>query len=255
MPLNTEPDLHGVSLLKKIGLFILQVFFLSVPVMHAAVITFSPGVAYEKKASTQTVLLETSPQNLSNQYEASAKDNTFNQFSALLFLGKDVYKKNNLNMQFGLTLGFVDDNRMSGIVQEFSLPDFDNFNYQYDVHSMTAMATLKMSLLAYDKWRPYLDGGIGIASNKAYHYQETPRIEGAVPMSPYSDHRSYNLAYSLGMGLMYHINSDLSIGPGYQFAHLGSAKLGVSASQQTLQTPTVNHLFLHQLLFNFSWCI
>ncbi len=186
---------------------------------------------------------------------ASANDNSFNRLSAQLFLGKDVYKKNKLNMQFGLTVGFVDDNRMSGIVQEFSLPDFDNFNYQYDVHSMTAMATLKMNLLANDKWQPYVDGGIGIASNKAHHYQETPRIEGAVPMSPYNEHRSNNVAYSLGTGLMYHINSDLSIGLGYQFADLGSAKLGVSASQQTIQTPTVNDLFLHQILLNLSWCI
>ena len=239
--------------LKRIGLRALQVYLLCVPMLHAAVITFSPGVAYENNGRTQSILLETSPQNLSNQYVANA--NAFNTFSAQLFLGKEVYKKPNLNMQFGLTLGFVDDNKMSGIVQEFALADFDNFNYQYDVHSMTAMATLKMNVVANDRWQPYVDGGIGVASNNAYHYQETPRIEGAVPMSPYGEHRSNNFAYSLGAGLMYHINSALSIGLGYQFSDLGSAKLGVSASQQTIQTPTVNDLFLHQLLFNLGWCV
>lgn len=239
--------------MKRIGLCALQVYFFCVPMLHAAVITFSPGVAYEGNNFTQTVLLETLPQNLSNQYVTNA--NTFNTFSAQLFLGKDAYKKNNLNVQFGLTLGFVDDNQMSGIVQEFALPEFDNFNYQYDILSMTAMATLKINFLANDRWQPYVDGGIGIASNDAYNYQETPRVEGAVPMSPYGEYRSNNLAYSLGLGLMYHVNSALSLGLGYQFSDLGSAKLGVSASQQTIQTPMVNDLFLHQLVFNISWFI
>ena len=242
-----------MSLLKALVTAALVCSFFCTQILRAAVITFSPGIIYENNSRTQTILLETAPQDLNNRYVANS--NWSDTFSAQLFLGKDLYQQKYVNMRFGLTLGFVDDSRMSGIVQQFALPDFDNMNYQYEIQSLTAMATLQIHLLANDRWQPYVDGSLGIASNNASNYQETSRINGAVPMSPYGEHHTNSFAYSVGAGLMYNLNPRVAIGLGYQFSDLGRARLGVSEAQQTTQTPTINHLLLQQLLLNISWRI
>ena len=37
-------------------------------IAHATILTLSPGLAFDNNAQTQMLLLETSPQNFSNQY-------------------------------------------------------------------------------------------------------------------------------------------------------------------------------------------
>lgn len=214
-------------------------------------ITLSPGVAYQNNGATQTLLISTTPQTLSNQYVA---DNDWHDtLIPQLFVGSDFYRHKKIDLQAGLTAGFVDDTQITGIVNQFALPNFDNLNYQYDVQSFFAMASLKMLYSAYQKYQPYLDGSLGLSHNHAYHYQETPRITGAVAMSPFSGHSTNSFAYSVGVGLMYHLNPRCSVGLGYQFSDLGKAELGTSPAQSSGETLNLNSLYLNQVLFNLSW--
>ena len=216
--------------------------------LQAAVITFSPGIAFQNNAQTQQLLLETSPQNLSNQYVA---DHDWKQsFVAQLFLGKAYYKKEKLNLNLGATLGFVNDIKLNGVVYQFGLSDFDNLNYQYTVNSLSAMGTAKLLYSLTDRIQPYINASLGFSNNQASAYEETPRILGVVPMLPFGDHSTNSFAYSAGVGLMYLSNEQCSVGLGYQFSDLGQASLNVSAAQQTTQTPSLNPIYLHQLVFN-----
>lgn len=219
--------------------------------LHAAVITLSPGIAYENNAQTQSLLLQTFPQNLTNQYVAN--NDWKHSFFAQLFLGKTYYKKEKLNLDLGATIGFVNDIEVNGVVNQFGLSNFDNLAYEYTINSLSAMGTAKLLYLLTDHIQPYINGSLGFSNNAASFYQETPRILGAVPMLPFDDHSTNSFAYSAGAGLMYYANEQFSVGLGYQFSDLGKASLSVSASQQTSQTPSLNHIYLHQLLFNFNW--
>lgn len=231
-------------LLATTGLFVLT------NLTHATIITISPGFGYAKSSGKQTLQLQTSPQELSNQYVANHNWN--GTFAPTLFIGKE-FNQEWLKFHLGLTLGYVDNAGGEGIINQFALPDFDNLNYQYDIQSLSAMATLKLFFLASQRWQPYIDGGVGFSNNYAANYQESPRILGAEPMSPYRNHSVNSFAYSVGAGLMYNLNSAVAAGLGYQFADLGKTRLGVSDAQQTRQTPSINHLFLHQLLINITW--
>jgi opacity protein-like surface antigen len=219
--------------------------------LHAAVITLSPGIAYENNAQTQALLLQTSPQNFSNQYVAN--NDWKHSFLAQLFLGKAYYKKEKLSLDLGATLGFVNDIEVNGVVNQFGLSNFDNLTYQYTINSLSAMGTAKLLYLLTEHIQPYINGSLGFSNNDASFYQETPRILGAVPMLPFGDHSTNSFAYSAGAGLMYYSNEQFSVGLGYQFSDLGKASLSVSVAQQTTQTPSLNHIYLHQLLFNFNW--
>lgn len=224
-------------------------FFIST--IHAAVITLSPGIAYENNGQTQALLLQTSPQNLSNVY--AGNNDWSSSFLAQLFLGKNCYIKEKINLDLGATLGFVNNIKINGVVNQFGLSNFDNLNYQYAVDSLSAMGTAKARYLLKDWLQAYVSGSLGFSNNAASYYQETPRITGVVPMLPFDDHSTNSFAYSAGVGLMYYSNAQFSVGLGYQFSDFGKASLGVSASQQTTQTPRLNHIYLNQLLFNFNW--
>lgn len=216
-------------------------------------IMFSPGIGYEKYGASQTVLLLTSPQESSNQYVENS--DTQDTFVAHLFFGKNIYTKGYLTARAGLTLGFVDDVRVSGVVNEFALPEFNNLDYQFNIKTFSAMATTYLSFSFSELWQPYFNGGIGVSSNHAYGYKETPRIFGAFPMEPYENDTTYNFAYSLGLGLMCVVSKQFALGLGYQFSDFGKASLGVSPAQETTQTLHANPVQLQQLLLNVSWRI
>ncbi len=219
----------------------------------SAVITLSTGPTLENNGRTQNVLLETSPQDLYNQY--TDNNNWHSTLVTQLFLGKDFYQKHHIKLRSGLTIGYLDDIQVGGIVNQFALPQFNNLSYQYNVQSFSALATLKLLLLHNKKWQPYIDGGIGFSNNHSYGYQETPLIPGAVAMNPYGALSTNSFAYSLGAGVMYNFNRLFSAGLGYQFEDLGASSLGPSPASQTNQAPSLSHIYLQQILLNISWNI
>ena len=219
---------------------------------HAAMILdFSPGAAASDNGNTQTLPLQTSPQSFSNTYDAN--NDWQYSFAAQLFLGKNIYTWKNLQLNPGITLGYVNTIQQSGTVDQFSLPGFDNLNYQYSLESFSAMGTLNLLFLTHSPWQPYLNGSVGCSRNDAFDYYETPRITGAIPMPSFSENATYAFAYSLGAGLRYRVTQILSLGLGYQFSDLGETKLGVSSAQQTTQTPSLQHFFTNELLIDFAW--
>jgi opacity protein-like surface antigen len=223
--------------------------------MNAAVVTLSPGIAFENNGQTQSVLLETSPQKFSNHYIANHHWNQ--SFLAQVFVGQAyvIPMQSKLTLNLGATLGYVNDMKLNGVVQQFGLADFDNLTYRYTVNSLSAMGTAKVLYAFTQNLQPYMDASLGFSNNQASSYGETPRILGAVPMLPFGDHSTNRFAYSVGVGCMYASRTPLSVGLGYQFSDLGQASLGVSAAQQTSQTLSLNHLYVHQVLLNFSWMI
>jgi len=244
-----------VCLSKRHLLVIMLVFFISSiqDLANATVITFSPGMAFQNNGNTQTVTLLTSPQNLGNRYVAS--NDWSHTFVAQLSAEERFLKMNAFSLRFGLTLNYVNHVNQSGVVDQFELPDFDNLNYHYTISSFGMMATLKLLYSLGKKWQTYIDAGVGVASNRAFDYQETPRITGAIAMSPYGNRRINSMINSVGVGLMYALSQQFSIGLGYAFTDLGKSALATSSAQQTTQTPTLNPLYLQVLLLHLSWNI
>jgi opacity protein-like surface antigen len=250
--IRNHKEVSSVPRLKLIAYLIIISLTVFSDLACAAVIIYSPVVAQHKNRGEKTLLLQTSPQELSNQYVTNTKTDT--SYGGQLFLGSEPYKQAYFKINLGITFGFFNSLNTDGVVNQFALPDFDNLNYRYSVRNLSAMATMRVLFLPSKKWQPYIDGGVGFANNEASGYNETPRIMGAEATSPFSDHSTNSFAYSIGAGLMYHLNQVLSLGIGYQYADLGTAKLGVSADQQTTQTLS-NHISLNQLLLSLSWNI
>jgi opacity protein-like surface antigen len=217
------------------------------------VITFSPGLAFGKNGTTQTVQIQTTPQSLSNQYVANRDWHT--AFAAGLSVGTDVYTNNRFDLQLGASLGYTSAIKQSGMVNQLASPTFDTLNYKYNVNSFTAMGDATLFYLKSKTWQPYIDVRLGYANNVTSSYQETPRITGAVPMTPFGSKGTNNFAYGLGVGLMMKLSHLFSIGVGYQFEDLGCAALGLSPGQTSTSTPRVKHIYLNEALIHLSWTI
>ena len=214
-------------------------------------LTFSPGAAFEKNGTTQTVLIETTPQSISNKYIANNDWHT--AYTTELGLAMDLYRNSPYDVRIGVSAAYIGNIQLTGINQQFAQPDFDTLNYKYKINSYTAMGTAKLLYTVNKKWHPYVNARLGYANNVSYDYEESPRIAGAVPMPAFSSHGSNSFAYGFGLGMMMRLNSKFSVGLGYQFEDLGYAELGRSSTQTSNDTPSLQHIYLNEVLLNLSY--
>lgn len=100
-------------------------------------------------------------------------------------------------------------------------------------------STTFMANLAYDfilegsKLRPYLKGGIGAAWNKAEADVLAPGLSAG--WGDFSAGTDTQFAWSLGAGLSYPIDKQLSLTAEYQYVDLGSAETGGDINGQRMR--------------------
>ncbi|MDR3502754.1 MAG: hypothetical protein P4L79_09245 [Legionella sp.] len=139
-----------------------------------------------------------------------------------------------------------------GDVWQFSLPEFNNFHYHYKIQSSRIMAVAKLLTTYRERIHPYISGELGAAFNRSRSYYETPLIEEAVAMAPFSSHTQSSFSWGVGAGIDVDVWTHLRLGLGYQFADLGHAKLGLSPAEETKQTLNNSNLYTHQARFQLT---
>ena len=216
-----------------------------------ATISLSPSIVFQKNNQTQSLLLQTSPQNLSNQYVGNS--GWRNNLMLDVFVGDNVLSNNNVDVSAGVSAAYVDSLNFSGIVNQFALPSFNNFSYDYKVRSISLVASTKVLFKKSMQWQPYVSAGFGVSNNTAYDYVETPLIAGAVGMEPFTSNTKISYAYNVGAGVQLKTSERFSVGIGYEFSDLGQAWLGTSSSQTTSETPHTDHAYLNKLRVNLNW--
>lgn len=159
---------------------------------------------------------------------------------------------NNLNLGLGISAYYHGSVSFNGDVWQFSLPEFDNFTYQYKVQTNRLMLTTKVSTTYRQFFHPYLLGEIGASFNRVYSYYERPYIVEAIPMAPFANARNTSFAWDIGLGVDLELLPTTFLGIGYQFIDNGKAKLNPSPAQLSSETLGLNHFNIHQLLFQLT---
>lgn len=173
------------------------------------------------------------------------------------FFGVERTLSDYLAIQLGVA-GYVDAQlRVQGDVWQFGLPLFDTLGYSYNIHHSRVMFSSKLltTMPRYESLHPYFSWELGTAYNRASNYGETPLIDLAIPMAPFTDYRKSSFAWGLGVGFDYNLNEHIRAGVGYQFANLGSVSLGVTPSESTRQTLGSAHLYTNQLRFQLTFLV
>lgn len=116
---------------------------------------------------------------------------------------------------------------IKGTIEQYSLPQFQNYSYGWDLKSDVFTINSKVNVFQYGSFSPFVNAGVGIAVNHANHFHETA-FNGVTPRtSPgFGDNTQYNISYNLGVGIDYFLTPKLSAILAYNYQNLGTMRSG-----------------------------
>jgi len=114
-----------------------------------------------------------------------------------------------------------------GSISQYSLPEFTNYDYTWNIVSNLLFASAKVNIYHYKQLLPYVAAGIGGAFNRMSNYEEKA-LPGVTPRyTPgFQDSTKTQLAYHLGVGLDVQLTQGMLVSLAYQYMNLGHIKSG-----------------------------
>lgn len=210
--------------------------------------TLGLGPVWAQEHSSQTILIQS---DIVKTYDANSLSSP--AFGGELFFGIANDINNNCLSQVGIALAGVSSLKMKGDIWEDGNPNFNNFNYEYDINHIRLALKAKFLTAIRPEWFGYISGSVGGGVNSTSNFTITPKIFEAVPAPPFANNSTIAFAYSLGLGIQAQVYGNWQLGFGYEFADLGKSELG-RATGQTLNTGIqLNNLYTHQLLISLTY--
>lgn len=123
----------------------------------------------------------------------------------------------------GMKLIYVSTSTITGYIDQYSLPEFRNYNFQYDVQLLNIMASAKADLYRWKNLMPYVMGAIGLTNFSTSEYIETP-TGGVTPrVSPgFGSGSGNNFSYSVGVGIDYAFMQNLWLNAEFNYTDYGT---------------------------------
>lgn len=134
---------------------------------------------------------------------------------------------------------------------------FDTLNYSINQSSTALMLEPKLIYTA-TTWQPYILAGIGVDSNSATNFTETPNGSTVPNTTPFSNNSENDLAYSVGVGVQHKLitikNGDsFSMAMEYRYMNWGVMKLGTFPGQRTGEVINYGQLKTSLVGVNLIW--
>lgn len=109
----------------------------------------------------------------------------------------------------GLQYSYVSSTTVKGTVDQYSLPGFTNYTYQYDIQFYNVLGVAKFDIYNWHGLMPFITAGAGFANYATSNYEEAPEPGITPRVSPgFTPDGGTNFAYSLGLGLDYAWQTD-----------------------------------------------
>lgn len=123
------------------------------------------------------------------------------------------------------------NNDISGSIEQFSLPQFTNYDYQMTYSADLLTLNGKFDVLEYKKIMPYFSAGAGVIINSLYDYTESPTANVTPRISPgYTTNNFSHLALTIGAGIDYILTENYWLTLGYEHVFQGSIQSGSGVS-------------------------
>ncbi len=141
--------------------------------------------------------------------------------------------------------------RVSGTIEQYSLPDFVNYTYHANVYSNALTLFGKLDIYDFHSFEPYVSFGFGQANNQFSTYAEKPYPDIIARDNPaFHNRRSTNFTYDVGAGLDYIINKKVSVSLGYEYTNLGGIRSSAGTGPNWYGTAlSLGNLSSNALLF------
>lgn len=150
----------------------------------------------------------------------------------------------------------INAENVGGTIMQYSLPEFLNYNYHWNIETTTVTADTKLNIVQLASFSPYVNGGLGIAFNKANSYTETA-FPGVTPrISPSYSNRTFDeFTYHIGGGLDFALTPHWLLSAGYEFTSLGDVKSGRGQSTWAGESLHISAYHANVLLLGVSYMV
>lgn len=117
--------------------------------------------------------------------------------------------------------------KISGTIEQYSLPEFENYNFHYHLQRQTFLATFKLNLYRWQNISPFLSTGAGLSANRVSGYDEMALTDVTARDNPaYGTNTTINFSYTLGAGLDFITTKNSIVSLEYNYGYFGQAKTG-----------------------------
>lgn len=230
--------------------FIFTLFFLNFKINSLnsyPIFSFSTGLQKNKVNINKDITLI---EPLQNNY-FSNKNNQEITFE--VFAGFEFNLNKNLLNQLGF--GYYDSNRLkvSGKINQFADPNFNNLNFSYFIQAKRLILENKF-LFNYKLYYPYAILGIGKGFTRSYGYKEDPIVSGVEPMYPGFKSNKVNSMLTLwGFGLDRELNNKLRLGISFRQSKISNTNLGLVPEQESNTKIAANNLKFKEYFLQLSY--
>lgn len=128
----------------------------------------------------------------------------------------------------GMNYKYISPIKVDGQIEEFSDPEFTNYNYNYQLdHEMLSLFT-KLNIYRFNRFSPYVLFGIGSSWNRSSDYHEIAMADVDPAREPpqFGDKTDRQFAYDIGLGIDFMINENLSLSLAYDYLNFSSNETG-----------------------------
>ena len=139
-----------------------------------------------------------------------------------------------------------------GIVDQYSLPGFENYNYRLKYTADLFTINGKMNLFEYKKISPYVSAGVGIIYNSFVNYTETATDNVTPRVSPDYAGAPTNPAFTLGAGIDYKFTPNIWATLGYEYVTQTNLKSGNGNGSWSTTTLNFGHTNLNTVFLKIS---
>jgi opacity protein-like surface antigen len=143
----------------------------------------------------------------------------------------DWFPRASLELQYS----YVSSVTVKGSIDQYSLPGFTNYSYQYDMQFYNVLGVAKLDIYNWHGFMPFIIGGAGFANYATSNYTESPAAGITPRVSPgFTPDGGTNFAYSLGLGLDYAWQTDWMFHLEFNHQSLGTINTGKGADYASL---------------------
>jgi len=138
-------------------------------------------------------------------------------------------------LSLGAQFTYTTQSKISGVIDQYSLAQFENYSYNYQFHRSTLLGVGKADIYPLGNFLPYATGGLGVSFNTTNNYNEQPLSNVTPRISPgFRSATNWYVSYMVGLGIDYVICDNLWLSVEYNYGDFGFAKTGNGVSTPSL---------------------
>lgn len=145
---------------------------------------------------------------------------------------------------------------LQGEIQQYSLNEFNNYTYTWDMNLDVLSLNSKINLFKYQRIMPYIDAGIGASFNQSETYREQALPGITARDSPsFASHTQTEFAYNAGAGIDLIVTNQLLLSLGYDYQSFGHLRSGSGQSTWTGTSLKLGNFTTNTILLGLTYQI